>query len=544
MQFNDLLEHYSYLSRLACSKLSSQDDADDLVSDTYLAALAFIRRGGVIAYPKTWLANTLMHKHSEALRRKYKSPVVINLDMLSDLADEDDTEFYSSDEAAVVRRELLYMAHTNREVLIRYYFNGQSIGVIAAALRIPNGTVKSRLSSGREQIKKGLSHMDNQTNYLPGRLNISYSGSGGADDRPNSLIEGDLIAQNLLILAYEKPQNIIELAKMIAIPTVYIEPILDKLTDGELMVKTESGKYYTDFIIYKPEDGLSRFEGQLAFVRERFDIFWSVMSEIIKKLSALGYYGTLNPRQRKKLERYTIMCALQDFINNGVGDIYKIDYTCPARRYGGHWKAMGWSSPAGYDYTKVNETFEYTVVGGLRTSEYSSQSVKYLQLREFDTTLWDNPRRFTVCGSDTYFKQIHNLLWCVYNDIPLESAGISNTMIEKIPGFEKVGMLSRESGKLTVDIPVMDEATHTLVTKIADSGCDKLISEIGSDYQNYLRGAQIRIPSHLKSVSEWMLYGPAKRFIEMAAIREAYDRGLHMHDVDYCCPPVVLVYRK
>ena len=27
-------------------------------------------------------------------------------------------------------------------------------------------------------------------------------------------------------------------------------------------------------------------------------------------------------------------------------------------------------------------------------------------------------------------------------------------------------------------------------------------------------------------------------------VREAYDKGLHLKDVDYCCPPVVLVYEE
>lgn len=548
MQIDDLLQHYGYLSRLAGSKCDSQADADDLVSDTYLAALAFMRRGGAIEHPKTWLANTLLHKRNEALRRKYKNPVVVNLDALSGLASEDDAEFLASDEAAEVRRELLYLAQTTREALIRYYYAGQSVCEIASALGIPEGTVKSRLSSGREQIKKGLSMTNEQLNHIPGRLYVSNSGSLGRNISPISLTENDLIVQNLLILAYDKPVTAVELARSIGIPTVYIEPILDKLVDGELMAKTDGGKVYTDFIIYKPEDTLSRFDAQLDFVRSHFDSFWAAMDEAIRRVGALEAASALRPRQLKKLERYAVLRMLQNFEMSGSGEILKASQPKlnPARRDGGWWTAQGHYIPGGYDTTKINKINEYVVQGGHRTSggELDFLGAKYLRLCEFDTTLWDSPHRFAVCGYDNYFDGIINLLWCVHKGVSPETAEVKNALIESIHGLETVGLLTRESGATAVDIPVMDWASYEQLAAVIDEVRDKLIAEIGGDYREYLRGTQIQLPSHLTSVPEVRLYLPAINCIVMAAVREAYERGLHLSDVDYCCPPVVLAYKE
>lgn len=69
-----LLVYYDDLRRLAESKCASREEAEDLVSETFLAAYAYIRRGGVIEYPKTYLANTLMHKRNSLLRKAYRRP--------------------------------------------------------------------------------------------------------------------------------------------------------------------------------------------------------------------------------------------------------------------------------------------------------------------------------------------------------------------------------------------------------------------------------------------------------------------------------------
>ena len=61
--------------------------------------------------------------------------------------------------------------------------------------------------------------------YEPEYLWMSNSGHLGTDNEPFSLVGDDRITMNLLILAYEKPVTIPELAKAIGISTTYIEQI-------------------------------------------------------------------------------------------------------------------------------------------------------------------------------------------------------------------------------------------------------------------------------------------------------------------------------
>lgn len=363
-----LLVYYDDLRRLAESKCASREEAEDLVSETFLAAYAYIRRGGVIEYPKTYLANTLMHKRNSLLRKAYRRPPVVSLDTL-EAVPEDIVDESSDEDAAELRRRILYLSETTREVLIRHYFNGYSIADIAKQIGIPAGTVKSRLSAGREKIKEGwMKPMPEKKTCIPGFLNVSYSGSDGANHEPTSLVEGDRIAQNLLITAYDRPLSVAELAAAVSIPTVYVEPIVRRLVDGELMAAA-GGKVYTDFVIFKPEDFLSRFDAQLAFVHERFNRFWSVLADVLAEIGASDFGGTLSVRQKRKLERYALLRALQGF-QLGFFELP----SAPVRRDGGSWIAMGRAFPGGYDDSAYCSANEYAVQGA--TGPAADASVK------------------------------------------------------------------------------------------------------------------------------------------------------------------------
>ena len=145
---DDILKYYDYIRRLAMSRT---DDADDVVSETFLAAYSFLSRGGVIEHPKTWLSNTFFHKLNDSLRRKYRLPVTVSLDETFSLDETTEPEDEPESEAAEhIRREINYLTEQTREVIIDYYYNNSSVEDIASRLNIPTGTVKSRLFAGRE----------------------------------------------------------------------------------------------------------------------------------------------------------------------------------------------------------------------------------------------------------------------------------------------------------------------------------------------------------------------------------------------------------
>ena len=546
MNKNDLLEHYDYLNRLAGSKCSSQADADDLVSETMLAAFAYQKRGGVIEHPKTWLANTLMHKLNSLLRIKYRRPTVSYADVMMNVSDTDDVEaeILRSSEAAELRRELLKLAKIHREVLIRHYFNGESVADIAESLGIPEGTVKRRLYDGRVQIRKGLEDMDNSENRIPERLNVWWNGYT-VDFEPRELVENNLLAENILLTAYEKPLKPTEIARQLGVPAPYVESEVEKLTDAEIMQKTPDGRVYTDFIIHLDNDfGRETGIAQLEFVKKNFDIFWESMSEVIKDADQLEETKAMNPRQVKKLERWAVMQLLQSF---HLWTAPNPTYERPMRKDGGSWIMGGgvMSSKELKEEKFGNHPQQSYVYSGRRNLDNTLPDGTVLQTSEFDTDLWDNPRRFAaVAGySETKYNELRLLLWNLYKGLPLENCGISTSFLERADSLvESTGIFARENGKLVADIPIISSKAMDELSAAIDQQAKKLIDRLGGEMRQFLKDNLERIPSHLKSVPDWMRC--PSDVTTMAAVREAYDRGLHLHDVDYCCPPMVMVYSE
>ncbi len=542
MTNDEIIQYYDYLMRLAASKCNSQLDAEDLVGDTMLAAFAYIHSGGTIQHPKTWLVNTLYHKHNDNLRKKYRSPITVCLDEGFDISEEETEEYLSSEEAAKIRKELNHLAYITREVMIRFYYGSQSVADIADGLNIPEGTVKSRLSTGRSQMKKGLVTMETRENYLPGRLNLSFGGSDGLKGEPISLVEEDLIAQNLLILAYDKPITISDLSKAIGIPAAYIEPIVKKLIDGELMVQMDSGKVYSDFIISKAQDILKNFESQKNFAHKQFDTVWNIVEKMSDKISKMDFVKSMDSEERTKLDRYAVLKALQDFQHFGTGKIESPKF--PKRKDGGWWFAQAIAFDAGYNTKEYMDASEYCIHGGHRTSEAVSVGrTKRIRLYEFDTTLWDSPHRFGG-AYELYFKHIIPLLWSIYDGISLETSDIPNDFISYIPTLEQFGVIGRTEDKLCVKIPVLKKTDYDEMCALIKNATEEIKAVIGEEFTTFITSLKTPIPKHLTSVPELFRYMEATAYFVMSIVREAYDNGLHLKDVDYCCPPVVLVYEE
>lgn len=329
------------LMKIALQKCGNIHEAGDLTQDTLLAALAYERRSGKIENMSAWLSAVLNRKYNDMLRRKYNKPVIAigeGFDIPCVFSAEEDIE--NSEEAEKVRREVSYLSQMYREIIVRRYFYNHSDIQIAAELDIPVGTVKSRLNFGRKQIKKGLDDMENyaSNSYAPQKMYLRNSGSFGMNMEPMSLCtDDDILTQNLLMLAYEKPLTVSELSRKIGIPAAYVEPIVEKLVGGELMKMTGDGKVYTDFIIYERDDFTKYQSDAEKFCSDNWEIYGAPMKSAIEKLRNREYYS-------ERLERFFVILLADRMFGYAIDSASDKQYY-PDRPNGGKWLAFGEKVP-------------------------------------------------------------------------------------------------------------------------------------------------------------------------------------------------------
>ena len=134
-----------------------RDHAADLVQETLTAGLLNLRRGawkgdGPLA---AYLA-TIMRRTIRGLRSGMPPAVAsaTTLDRVPAPGIDPLAAVQKAEERDQLRAALGRLRRHHREVLLRYYFDGQSVEEIARSLGIPRGTVLSRLFHARGRISK------------------------------------------------------------------------------------------------------------------------------------------------------------------------------------------------------------------------------------------------------------------------------------------------------------------------------------------------------------------------------------------------------
>ena len=549
MNTEELLEHADYLLRVAVNKCDSWEEAQDLVQNTLLDGLLALRKGIVIDNAKSWLSTVLNRKYYDLLREKYRKPLTF-YGMNYDMSDEKSNSLQTQEDTALeeaenLRRLVARQTHVYREVLVRHYFHGQSIETIAKALSLPENTVKSRLRLGRDKLRKDLTmEKYEKQSYEPEILWISSSGNGGMDGQPYSLVRDDKITMNLLILAYDKPVTIPELADAIGISTTYIEPIVERLINGELMKKV-GDKVFTDFIIYSEKDMVNTFELQKDLANALCAGVWKYLEEGLDVLRASAYYQKLNPSQTAKLEGYFVLHAAYHSVikvrDEVAGFCPFSEY--PYRKDGGRWFAIGNRHTADYDYEK-SPYRGYEISGEAGGSIDHLPGASRVGLFDYDTDALGHSH--TVYRFSDNFDEAREgmikLLYGVYIDNESILSGIPKRLLENMDTFLELDFLERlPDGKLKLNVPVLSNVDKKAFYDLMEEYADKLSKAFHDDYLKMIKNPVI-VPKHLqKDVPGFLRYLNTCCFFPSALIYEARNRGLFLKGYDKPVPPVLMV---
>jgi RNA polymerase sigma-70 factor (ECF subfamily) len=155
---------YSLLIRLT----EDQEEARDLMQDTFLSAFKAIRNFRGDADLKTWLYRIAVNESRNRFRwwKRRNRSLTISLEAENVFGkNEEAVDSGESPEDAALRREreralrqaLSELSANFREVIVLRDIEGLSYEEVASALETNVGTIKSRIARGREELRKKLS---------------------------------------------------------------------------------------------------------------------------------------------------------------------------------------------------------------------------------------------------------------------------------------------------------------------------------------------------------------------------------------------------
>ncbi|MDG1049365.1 MAG: RNA polymerase sigma factor [Planctomycetota bacterium] len=145
-----LLVESRWLDRLACTLVGAGPDADDLVQETWVRALAHWRspdRGGARAWLGTIARNLVRERRRGDSRRSAREESVAR-----PIAHEDDAVSRAQLQRRLLDR-VLALPDGERDAVLLYYFDDLSHGEVAARLELSSAAVRKRVSRAVARLR-------------------------------------------------------------------------------------------------------------------------------------------------------------------------------------------------------------------------------------------------------------------------------------------------------------------------------------------------------------------------------------------------------
>lgn len=163
---NEFMPHIQPMYNFAYRLTFDEDDAKDLVQDTYLKAFRFAESFQEGTNAKAWLFRILKNSFINDFRKKSKQPAKVDYQEVEDYYNSDQVDEKHTTDLRIdsmkdmigdeVTSALNSLAVDFRTVIILCDLEGFTYEEMAKILDIPVGTVRSRLHRARNLLKEKL----------------------------------------------------------------------------------------------------------------------------------------------------------------------------------------------------------------------------------------------------------------------------------------------------------------------------------------------------------------------------------------------------
>lgn len=157
--FGALVEQYrDNVYRLAYRMCGNEYDADEAAQEAFVAAWRALPNFRGDAKFSTWLYRLTTNAAIDVMRREKRHQTVGDGEMI-EVADDSDSPQETverTEQQEAVQKALAALSEEYREVLLLRYMEELDYAEIAEVLKLPSGTVKSRINRAKAALKTAL----------------------------------------------------------------------------------------------------------------------------------------------------------------------------------------------------------------------------------------------------------------------------------------------------------------------------------------------------------------------------------------------------
>ncbi len=158
--FARFIDKYKELVFLCCRRLGlREDEAEDVASETFLAAYKALRRYGGQAQLSTWLWSIAYRQavnHLRKNRRQWQLEIEPDEEIASNEEQGPAAALQSEEQQEIVWQAVDRLPRLWAMAVVLYYREEKSIADIARIMRAKESTVKTYLFRGRERLRQVL----------------------------------------------------------------------------------------------------------------------------------------------------------------------------------------------------------------------------------------------------------------------------------------------------------------------------------------------------------------------------------------------------
>lgn len=319
-------------------------EAEDLCSDIILAVLSAVHNQESIDnfYAFVWtIARRVYADYSEKRNQTRQTVSIENGDLL--LASKENEIDLFLEEAAEQEQikkifaEISFLSKAYREVMVLYYIDEMKVKDIALKLSINETTVKQRLFSARNTVRKEVETM-NERNLSLKPVSLAFIGTGNPSGNDPRTKAERILSQNIVYACKDKAKSAKELSEELCVPMPYIEDELDIQIKGENgsygLLRKEGEKYIANVIIV---DNNEFDEVGEIYTRHLDELSEKLKEHLNENKEVFLNFPYLSPQTDLRFILWTLISESVWFIKERVDDILEEkffkDVKLPERKF-------------------------------------------------------------------------------------------------------------------------------------------------------------------------------------------------------------------